>query len=490
MTIPADASEPATDGVEDTAMSRFRLLRPVIENGVSVPALARTSGVSVPTLRRWLRLYRAHGVSGLRRRSRSDRGGRHRVSKEMAAVIEGLALERPRRSVAAIHRIVRDSTAWNGAPVPSYATVHAVVRAMDPALMVLAHEGPKAYAHAYDLLHRREASRPNEIWQADHTELDILVLDEAGSIVRPWLTIVIDDHSRAIAAYRISTSAPSALQTALALRNAIWRKSEAGWTVCGIPEVLYTDHGSDFTSHHIEQVCAELKIRLIFSTVAQPRGRGRIERFFGTLNTCCLADLPGYIAHKGPPAKANLTLAELDAALRHFILQTYHHTPHSVTGEAPQARWSRGGFLPHMPMSLEQLDLLLLTVIRPRQVHRDGIRFQSLRYIDPILAAFVGEAVTIRYDPADIAEIRVYRDDRFLCRAICQELAGETVSLKDIIRARAERRRDLQSIIKSRRSLVDQVLVRPAAASPAVLPPPPAATTATEAPRLRRYQHE
>jgi putative transposase len=273
------------------------------------------------------------------------------------------------------------------------------------------------------------------------------------------------------------------------LRNAIWRKSESGWTICGIPEVLYTDHGSDFTSRHIEQVCAELKIQLIFSTVAQPRGRGRIERFFGTLNTSCLADLPGYIASEGPPAKARLTLAEFEAALRHYILQTYHHAPHSMTGEGPQARWSGGGFLPHMPMSLEQLDLLLLTVIRPRQVHRDGIRFQSLRYIDPTLAAFVGEAVTIRYDPADIAEIRVYRNDRFLCRAICQELAGETVSLNDIIRARAERRRDLNSIIKSRRSLVDQVLVRPAVASPAALPPSTAATT-PEVPRLRRYQHE
>jgi putative transposase len=32
-----------------------------------------------------------------------------------------------------------------------------------------------------------------------------------------------------------------------------------------------------------------------------------------------------------------------------------------------------------------------------------------LRYIAPTLAAFVGDAVTIRYDPADIAEIRVYQ---------------------------------------------------------------------------------
>jgi hypothetical protein len=45
--------------------------------------------------------------------------------------------------------------------------------------------------------------------------------------------------------------------------------------------------------------------------------------------------------------------------------------------------------------------------------------------------------VVIRYDPADLAEIRVFYHDRFLCRAICQELAGQTVSLKEIEKARA-----------------------------------------------------
>ena len=139
---------------------------------------------------------------------------------------------------------------------------------------------------------------------------------------------------------------------------------------------------------------------------------------------------------------------------------------------------------------MEQLDLLLLTVTRPRQVHRDGIRFQALRYIAPTLAGFIGEVVTIRYDPADIAEIRVYQGDRFLCRAICQELAGETVSFKDILRARTERRRALQETIKNRRSLIDQVLVRPAAAAPIAPTAPSAATTTKGAPPLRRYENE
>ena len=42
---------------------------------------------------------------------------------------------------------------------------------------------------------------------------------------------------------------------------------------------FYTDHGSDFTSHHMEQVAIDLKINLMFFKSWCPRGRGKIERF-------------------------------------------------------------------------------------------------------------------------------------------------------------------------------------------------------------------
>ena len=44
-----------------------------------------------------------------------------------------------------------------------------------------------------------------------------------------------------------------------------------------------------------------------------------------------------------------------------------------------------------MPDSLEQLDLLLVTVAKLRKIHSDGIHFQGLRYPDPVLAVYVGE---------------------------------------------------------------------------------------------------
>src|SRR5260370_31099694 len=58
-----------------------------------------------------------------------------------------------------------------------------------------------------------------------------------------------------------------------------------------------------------------------------------------------------------------------------------------------------------MPESLEQLDLLLMQEVRARKVRRDGIHFQSLRYLSLTLAAYVGEEVTIRFDPRDLGEI-------------------------------------------------------------------------------------
>jgi Mu transposase, C-terminal len=75
---------------------------------------------------------------------------------------------------------------------------------------------------------------------------------------------------------------------------------------------------------------------------------------------------------------------------RTFLLEDYHKRTHSETGQAPQARWEAGGWLPRLPESLEQLDLLLLTVATARRVHQDGIRFEGLRYLDLTLAGYVG----------------------------------------------------------------------------------------------------
>ncbi len=487
---PAVGLSGLTEGQREQAMTRWRLLAPHVEGGVPLARIAEHSGVGERTLQRWAARYRSAGLAGLARAGRADRGQR-RIPADLRLLIEGLALRRPPPSVATIHRQVAGVADDLGWPVPAYATVHAVVRGIDPGLAVLAHEGTKRYKELFDLVYRREADRPNAIWQADHTQLDLWIVTPSGHPARPWLTIVEDDYSRAAAGYAVHLGAPSALNTALAFRQAIWRKDHPDWHVCGIPDVFYVDHGSDFTSAHLEQVMADLRIQAWFSLPGQPRGRGKVERIFGTVNQMCLPHLPGHAPRgtKDRAGQARLSLAELDEAIGMFIRKVYNITAHSETGQPPQQRWESGAFIPRMPDSLEQLDLLLLTVAKARRIHPDGIHFQSLRYLDPVLAAYVGENVIIRYDPRDMAEIRIFYQDRFLCRAICPDLADRTISLKEITAARNARRRELRARLGERAGVVDRLIEvhRPA---PSDIPAPPEPPAQPERPRLKRYREE
>ena len=317
----------------DEAQRRFEVLRPHLEDGVPLVHAAAAAGIPARTARHWLARYRADGLAGLPRSPRRDRDIR-RQPAELVELVEGLVLRRPRGSIAHIHRQAVRIAGERGWRAPSYGKVRSIVAALDhPGLVALAHDGPVAYRERFELVYRREAIAANAVWQADHTQLDVLVVDHVGQPARPWLTVILDDFSRAVAGYAVNLDAPSALQTALALHHAIWRKPDPAWTVCGLPEVLYSDHGSDFTSRHLEQVAADLRIQLIHSTAGVPQGRGKIERLFGTITSELLPQLPGYLppSGAGPTVSPRLTLAELDGALESWVMADYHARPHSET---------------------------------------------------------------------------------------------------------------------------------------------------------------
>src|SRR6266487_698559 len=489
MAAPSFPLTSLSEAQRTQALERFALLRPSLEGSVSQTQLAREHHLSLSTIQRWIKQYREKGLAGLANAKRSDKGKSRSLPEQAVQLIEGLALQTPPRSMAAIHRQVTTIAKEQGWKPPSYDRVRHIIKGLDPALVTLAHQGAAAYREEFDLLYRREATHANAMWQADHTPLDIVLLDEAGEPARPWLTVIEDDYSRAIASFRLSFQESTALTTALALRQAIWRKEEPHWHVCGIPSVFYTDHGSDFTSKHMEQVAVDLGIELIFSEKGVPRGRGKIERFFRSVNELFLQDLPGYAPSGCKGVEAKLTLPVFEQQFRTWLLEEYHQRIHSETKCQPAERWERGGFLPHMPDSLERLDLLLLAVAKTRRVQQDVIRFQGQRYIDPTLAAYVKEDVLIRYDPADMAVIHVFYQDGFLCRAVCQELSGQTVSLKEIKKARSERHKQVRAGLSTRAAIVEQFLAvhQEEASTP---PVPVSEPEPVGRPRLKGYINE
>ncbi|MGI0150278.1 MAG: DDE-type integrase/transposase/recombinase [Thermoplasmata archaeon] len=124
---------------------------------------------------------------------------------------------------------------------------------------------------------RYERRFANSLWHSDFHELG-----RGG-----WLVTYLDDASRCLVGYAIGPRAT----TALALRA-----FEAAAARFGYPRQLLTDHGSQYTAnvpgglgefdrHLIGLRRRGVRIQHIFSRVKHPQTNGKMERFFGTVET-------------------------------------------------------------------------------------------------------------------------------------------------------------------------------------------------------------
>lgn len=172
-----------------------------------------------------------------------------------------------------------------------------------------------------------EVEHSNQVWQIDHTKVDVLIVDQSGEVLgRPWLTTVVDSYSRCIMGIHLGMESPSWSVVCLGLRSAILPKQYGSsyelmnhWVSYGIPAYLYTDSGKEFQSHHVEQVANELGIVLCYRRF--PSDGGIVERPFGTFNSELFSGLPGYTgsdtASRPPEVEGNarLTLSLLERLL-------------------------------------------------------------------------------------------------------------------------------------------------------------------------------
>ena len=71
------------------------------------------------------------------------------------------------------------------------------------------------------------ASRPLEVVQIDHTQVDVIVVDAVSrqSTGRPWLTLAIDVHTRMVVGAYLSLDEPSVVSVGVCLLNSVFEKS-------------------------------------------------------------------------------------------------------------------------------------------------------------------------------------------------------------------------------------------------------------------------
>jgi putative transposase len=320
-------------------------------------------------------------------------------------------------NVAAVWREARD----RGQEPPPLRTLQAAfARELSPAERASARRGESG-RREHRLYLRYEAPHRNAVWQADHKQLPLLIVPPGRRRGRrPWVTLFLDDYSRAITGWAISLQ-PSSAEVLAALRDAILVDPSRG-PFGGIPGRLRWDHGLEFAATAVEQAALALGIDVAPATPYALHEKGKIERLHGTIADGFVAGLPGWtegprdqrgrLEAAGEPLELAELVARFDAWVRTYNAERAHR---SLGRRTPLERWT-GDPTPLRLIAPEDARRLL-TARRWARVRRDGVHRGGLAYTAVELTELVGDDVELAFAPHDQRSVEIYWRGAWLCTA-------------------------------------------------------------------------
>jgi putative transposase len=344
------------------------------------------------------------------------------------------------------------SRAGDGVPVPSKETFRKHLRNLECFETVAARYGQKEATKRFKATGEGlKAHRPLLLATIDHTPADVQVVmevDEWRYIGRPFLTLIVDIHSRCILGWVLSFEPPSLYSVIECIKRANRPKPRMRTLFPDCPDLaniygrfdeIVVDNRLEFIGTSFESGMIDLGVSIRWCPVKDPTFKAIVERFFSTLNSMLHKKLPGGTfpieklrAWNLDPQKFAVLTLEQTEALLDLAIGTYHQSLHRGLKDTPVRTWVRGvnaGTGIPVIGDDRQLDKLI-GAHEERLVTRSGVNLFNLRYHDPAVTGPLLEdlarreavrgrregsataKVTVKYNPANLAEIHVWNGPR------------------------------------------------------------------------------
>lgn len=334
------------------------------------------------TIETWHTRFQKHGITSISPRPRSDRGKRRKVSPEqvLEAIEQVLPSFRGKRfaKVAVYRACLERGLLRRGQIAPN--TFCRIVNEYEMLKPESETENKKRRAFAKQFA--------NEMWQAD-TLCGPHLRGKDGKARPTRLICFIDDASRVVphGEFFFEENTETLIQ---ALRSAFYKR--------GVPEQIYVDNGSIYTSREIVTICARLGILLSHAPVRDGAAKGKIERFFRTVRDEFLS--------------RQLDVSSLEALNRQFVVwleECYNTRPHSTIEMAPVDRFALDiKRIRHL--SPNQVTDELFYIEETRKVKKDNtFSFAGTRYEAPV--DLRKRSISIRFNRRSKDTVVVYYKD-------------------------------------------------------------------------------
>ncbi len=353
-----------------------RILRDLIEREWDIPFSKRTF-ISRATILNWLARYRKGGeqIESLFPASRRDRGRIRAIDTEVVDALFRMRQENPKLSVP---RLVEKAKASGDIPKSAPVSAATVYRLMK-------RHQVKRSEKKQDM-RKFEVQMSNDLWQSDCMHGPRVIHE--GRPRKSYLFALLDDHSRLIphGQFYLAENVDNYL-------DCFWSALRKR----GVPRKLYVDNGPSFRSHRLQYGCASLQIAISYARPYRPQGKGKIERFFRTVRSQFLSELP-----------SEISLKEINERFNHYIENIYHIREHGTTRQTPIKRYQQDAkALRKAPSELPEYFRRKeeRTVNNDRTVRLDGRIFEAP-------SGLVGQRVILRFENYDRIEVFIKEDSR------------------------------------------------------------------------------
>jgi transposase InsO family protein len=350
---------------------------------------SRRARIGAGTIMVWLMLFRTGGFDALKPKARRDKGGHPSIRKELGEELIAIKKATPKISVKSMFtHLVR-----HGKMTPNEISVAAAYRFLKDngcRFRALPKTGNVQRRYAYRF--------PNDCWQGDAMHGPYINDPSSPKKKRKtYLIAFIDDASRLVVGGEFFFS-EATVNVKTVLRGAV--------LAYGVPRRLYLDNGRNFSADDLTAACASMHCALIHATPYYPQGKGKIERFYKTVQSMFLTGVNFNAVH---------SLNDLNHAFDAWLQNEYNRRPHDgIDGEKPLELFLRGieSRLRKLPPHVDPADLFCLK--ETRLVAKDGtFRINNVLY--ETQEHLIGRKITLRHDRDDPArKVKVYDGDSFV----------------------------------------------------------------------------
>ena len=200
------------------------------------------------TFKNWYYMYQRFGFDGLKPGRRSDFGKSKKIPITVLETIEEIKKQKKNITRREIYEELCNIGELRKCEVAE-STFYRFLR-----LNNLGLETEQSECKAF------EAARPNDIWQADTSNVMRIKVNNKSETV--YLVHILDDASRLIVGQALTFN-DNAIFFQETLKKAI--------KIYGVPKVLYCDNGSPYANSQLELICANMGIHLIHAKPYSPR---------------------------------------------------------------------------------------------------------------------------------------------------------------------------------------------------------------------------